>query len=768
MKKSQIDRIAAEDFITYSLDVDKDRAIPDIRDNLKPVHRHIIYSMYESKFLPTSKYVKSARAVGNIMGKYHPHGDSSIYDAQTRLAQDWKMRYPLIDMHGNKGSIDGDSAAAMRYTETRLSPVGMMMIDEISQHCVPMKSNYDESTQEPTYAPGRFPNIIANGSMGIGVGMSSSILPHNIKDTVKAIQAYIDNPSMDTKKLMTYLKGPDFPTGGTIVNANELVPIYNEGKGTIRLRSTYEVKKQKTGDIIMFTEIPYLMTLDKIKQKVLALYDEGDFPELDTILREDTLARKVDFRLRLKRNANLQKALNKLFDKCGLESTIYMNNTILNKDGVPERVSELALIKGYVEHRHIIITNIAKSQLVAAEKRKQVIRGLLIALQDIDGVVKTIKESPSRTQANYNLRQKYKLSELQADSILDMKLARLTSLETTKLEEEENELASKIIVLKDRIANKLTREKMIKEQLKEIKKQTADDRRTVLTNVVLSDEIVEEPIVLMLHDDNEITVASATDFSAVNRGGKGKVFAKESIKQIINCTTKDKIIFVDEDAVSYPIYGYEFEIGKQNNLSMICEKMQSEAVFMKVVKAEDFKDGQYWVTITQNGIVKKSESKHYKTIKPGFSLCKMKGEDKFKAFGIGTDDDSIIILTDGKMLKISFAQLKSAGRATMGVQGTKKKAVVSVAFASETDDLVFCSEKGTAKLVKSSDATPSTRGTLGVVSNSTLVYTSKEKEIFICGDDNKGIKIATTSISRRGLGAVGVKILNGNIKLLSL
>jgi len=762
-----IDRIASEDFVNYAMYVDTDRAIPDVRDNLKPVHRRILYAMWKGKYIASKPFVKSARAVGDVIGLYHPHGDTSIYEAKVRLAQPWKMRYPLIEMHGNKGSLDGDSAAAMRYTETRLSKLGMFMVEELSQNSVLMKPNYDNSTFEPVYMPSMFPNILANGSMGIGVGMSSSILPHNLGAVVNAINAYLRNPEITTKSILKQLKGPDFPGGGTIINTSSLLQIYEEGKGTIRVRSKYSIETIKGCDIITFTELPYLASLDKIKTKIINLYNLGEFDELETILRDDTESLAINFQIKLKKGANRQKALKILFEKCGLETTTQMNNMIL-KDGIPMRLSIKELIQEYVKHRHQIITKIAENQLVDAAKRVHIVDGLLIAMQDIDGVISIIKGSANRAVASQRLMEGYKLTDIQATAILDMKLGRLTSLETTKLTDEKNSLEEILIELKTIIENKEVRVKIISEQLGVIKKKFSDKRRTMLDTIDDIDEVIEEEIIILLHNHNEITVLPFSELSTTGKGTRGKVLSEFEIHQILICKTTDTISMVSENGEIFNFKGYLLEQEKKQDLTNLVGAISSKIVKLFVINPEDFNKNNFLVTVTKKGIVKKSKIDLYTNLKQGTQIAKIRAGDSLIDLFVGNDEFNVMLIADGKILKIPFSDFTSASRVTMGVKGTNNKEVAAVTFAHNDSKIFSYTSGGKGKLSEASKFNKTSRAVSGYKTDiKGFVTIARRQPIVVLGEKNRAILVDSNQITLKNPEANGSKIYNGEIKLVS-
>jgi DNA gyrase subunit A len=502
---SKINDIASEDFLTYATEVIKSRAIPYADDNLKPVHRRILYGMYLLKVFSNKPKVKSARITGDVMGKFHPHGDSSIYEAMIRLSQTWKMRYPLVDVQGNAGSIAGDGPAASRYTEANLTAIGDLMVEELKHKAVDYMATYDNTDVEPVTLTSIFPNILCNGNLGIAVGMSSDIVPHNLREAVDAIIAYIDNNAIQMPELMKHMPGPDFPTGAVITTPEKIQEIYETGRGTLTLRSKYDIEHVKGRAHLVFTEIPYLVSIeDKIIQKIHDLVNTEELKDVEDII-DNTGRNRIEIRVILSTKANVRKVLQILFAKTGLQNNIKVNNTVII-DNKPKQLGLKALIQSYVAHRHKMIRRISIKQKEKAEKRLHLVDGLLIAMQDIDGVIKLIKSSSNKSTARVALMKEYKLTAVQADGILDMKLSQLTKLDADKLMNEKKGLEKEILRLNALIHVVKSRDNVIKAQLLDMKNTLGDARRTLIesTSVVAMNE--SKKLRIVLHKDNKVHI----------------------------------------------------------------------------------------------------------------------------------------------------------------------------------------------------------------------------------------------------------------------
>ena len=741
-----INELATKDFMDYSMEVIKNRAIPGIDGN-KPIHRRILYIMKDIGNTSNKPTRKCAKVTGEIMGRAHPHGSSSIYDALVRLSQSWKMRYPLIEMQGNNGNIQGDKPAAERYTECRLSPIGELMCKDIDKDCVPTELNYSDEESLPTLLTSEFPNILCNPSLGIAVSMSSTTLPHNVTEVCNAlIQLIKQDYNFTVDDLFKYIKGPDFPTGATIINGDELKNIYRDGKGSIKIRSKYRIETINNKINIIIEEIPYLINpMEKIYEKIKHMVIEEGYTEIENI-QNNIGNNGFELRIICSKNANINKIIKILCEKTGFQSSISMNNTILI-NGQPRKMTYIDMMKEYINFRHNIIINIAKYNKNKADERIHIINGLLVAIADIDNVIQLIKESNSKDEARKKLIAKYNFSLEQTNAILDMKLSKLTNLEKVDLQSELGELLDYSKKQKEIIEDKLVREKLIIEQLNNIKNKFGDKRRTNIINIQEQQEnIKEEKIINLILQNNNILPLSFENKIQLNK--KGSPFIKELIN--IGCITTNlsKNYIFDSKGKMYIIDNKIFDI---NNINPYVFENKPVSILNNLNK-------EFLITITKKGIIKKTDVNKYKETKKASIAVKIREDDELIYAGCGNNNDFILVLGEkGGLVKVQLSSIKDTGVITIGSKIIDDN-VISATIGSD-EDLIFTFSDGKAKFTKCSEFNITSKGSKGqVITENTSIIKKVENEFFIIEKNNKLILYNNSSLSIKGKTAIGAKI----------
>ena len=769
-------------FLDYSMSVITSRALPDLRDGLKPVHRRILWSMYKSGYTPDKPHRKSAKTVGEVMGNYHPHGDSSIYEAMVRMAQDFNQRYILVDGHGNFGNIEGDGAAAMRYTESRLSKLSLELLRDIDKNTVDLIPNFDETLQEPKVLPSRFPNILVNGTMGIAVGMATNIPPHNLGEVIDGCVAYIDNPDIDVIELMQYIKGPDFPTGGIILGNSGIKKAYETGRGSITIRSRASIEEINGHSVITITEVPYGVNTLDLKNKVAELVHNkiiDGISDYHTDLKDG-----VKITITLKRDANPQVVLNNLYRHTSFQVN-YGIIFLMLAAGAPKTLNLKEIISKYIDFQREVIIRRCKFDLAKAETRVHILEGLKIALDNIDEVIKIIKSSKTDEIAKQELSNKYGLDDIQSNAILEMKLRRLTGLERNKIENELSELLKLIAELKDILGSSERVFAIVKDELLEIKKKYADDRRTFIDMTAIDyidDEslIPEENLVITLTKNGYIKRLPVDTYKIQNRGGVGikgmSTNEDDFVEHIINTTTHDYVLFFTNKAKVYRLKGYEIpEFSRQSKGLPIINLLSLEKgeYVTALVNGNINDDCKYFVFATKMGLVKRTEiSEFYNIRNNGKKFITLRDDDDL--ISVKKTDGTYDILmasSNGRLVRFPENLVRVMGRGASGVRGINLDdgILVGMEVANSDIDVLVVTEKGYGKKTPISEYRITNRGGKGVKTlnitdkNGTITSfkaVDKDKDLIIITNEGIIIRIDINSISMMSRVTQGVRLIN--------
>lgn len=770
-------------FIKYSLSVITARALPDLRDGLKPVHRRILYSMYDSGYTPDKPHKKCARIVGDVIGKYHPHGDSSIYDAMVRMAQDFSLRYMLVDGHGNFGNINGDSPAAYRYTESRMAKISLEMLRDINKNTVDFEDNFDGLEQEPKVLPSRFPNILVNGTTGIAVGMATNIPPHNLGEVIDGCIAYIDNPEIDTMGLMEYIKGPDFPTGAIILGNSGIRKAYETGRGSITIRSNAIIEEKHGKTYIVIDEVPYGLNTNSLKEKVANLVHNK---VLDGISDYHTdLKNGLKITITLKRDANPQVVLNNLYKHTEFQTTYGILFIMLDM-GVPKTLGLKEIISKYIDHQREVIIRRTRFELEKAEKRVHILEGYKIALDNIDEVIKIIKEAESDSNAKEKLIKRFGFTEIQADSILELKLRRLTGLERAKIEEELKNLLTLIEELKSILASEQKVNDIIKKELTEIKDKYADERRTKIDMTAIDfieDEslIPEENSMITLTEKGYIKRLAADTYKTQNRGGVGvkgiSTNEEDNVKLMVNVSTHDYILFFTNKGKVYRIKGYEIpEFNRQSKGLPIINLLhieKDEAISSIIKIGKDEPELKYLLFATKKGVVKRTAIEDFENIRQtGKMSITLKDDDELIAVKKTTGENKVLLgSTNGRMVLFDESEIRVMGRTASGVRGINMPdgECICADVCDMDTNLLIVTKKGYGKRTFVREFRETRRGSKGVKA---LNITEKNggiasfniiddvKDIVIITDSGMVIRLDSTTISQLGRNAQGVRLIN--------
>ena len=769
-------------FMEYSMSVIASRALPDLRDGLKPVHRRILWSMYECGYTPDKPHRKCATTVGYVMGHYHPHGDSSIYEAMVRLAQDFNQRYMLVDGHGNFGNVEGDGAAAMRYTESRLAKISLELLKDINKDTVDMEDNFDVTKKEPKVLPSRFPNILVNGSMGIAVGMATNIPPHNLGEVIDGCVAYIDNPDIDTDGLMQYIKGPDFPGGGIILGNSGIKKAYETGRGSITIRSRAQIEEVNGHNCIIFTEVPYGVNTMDLKNKVAELVHSkviDGISDYHTDLKDG-----VKITITLKRDANAQVVLNNLYKHTSFQ--INYGIIFLMLDGLTPRTLGLkSIISKYIDHQKEVIIRRTKFDLIKDEKRVHILNGYKIAQDNIDEVIKIIKTAKNDDEAKKNLISRFGLDEIQADAILELKLRRLTGLERDKIEAELADLLKEIEELKAILASEQKVLDLIKKEMLEIKNRYADERRTSIDMTAIEyieDEslIPEEDSMVVITKKGYIKRTTNDTFKVQNRGGVGikglTTNDEDSVENLINLSTHDYIMFFTNKGKVYRMKGYEIpEFSRQSKGLPIINLLQIEKdeKINSIIRIPKECEHKYLLFATKTGVVKKTSLLEFENIRNSGKICiSLKENDELIDVKKTTGDDLVLLGSDkGKMVKFHESEIRVMGRTATGVKGINLDGGNCICCEVVTEDstIILVTEKGYGKQTKVCDFRQTRRGSKGVLAlnitdkNGILVaakIVEENKDVVIMTNAGITIKLPIEQVSTLGRVTQGLRLIN--------
>jgi DNA gyrase subunit A len=776
-------------YLDYAMSVIVGRALPDVRDGLKPVHRRVLYAMNELGLGPTRSYSKCAKIVGEVMGNYHPHGDSAIYDTLVRMAQEFSMRNELVDGQGNFGSIDDDPAAAMRYTEARLARIATEMLRDLDMDTVDFTPNYDGSRREPLVLPARFPNLLVNGSSGIAVGMATNIPPHNLREVIAATVAYIEDPDIDLDGLMEHIKGPDFPTGGIILGHQGIRDAYETGRGRVRVQARAHIEPLKQGkEAIVVTELPFMVKKlgdNGLVQKIVDLVHDKKITEVSDI-RDETDKRGMRLVIELKRDAIPKVALNKLYKHTPMQTTFGVNMVAL-VDNVPRTLNLRAVIHNYVAHQREVIVRRTKHELSEKEARAHILEGLLIALEHLDAIIELIRASRDRDSAREQLVERFELSHIQATAILDLRLSQLTALEADGIKQEHADVTERIAELRAILGDESRVLAVIKEELLEISERFSDERRTAITHsedeIDIEDLIADQQMVITITHTGYIKSLPLATYRQQHRGGRGitgmDMKDGDFIEHLFICSTHDYLLFITNRGKIYRTKVYELpeaqRTAKGRALVNILPLREGERV-QSVLSTRDFSEGKYLIFATRKGMVKKTEFLAYNTpIKAdGIIAIKINDDDELVAVRRTSGDDEVLVVShDGNAVRFHESDVRAMGRDTAGVRGMnvsqKGNSVLAMDVARDDQDLLVVTENGYGKRTNVSEYRKTKRGAMGVKTITltdrkgglagALVVREHEELVFI----SSGGMVQRTSvkgINRYGRASQGVRLMN--------
>ena len=784
LENSNIVSEMEKSFLEYSMSVIISRAIPDLRDGMKPVHRRILYTMLESGFTPDKGYVKCAKTVGAVIGNYHPHGDTAVYDAMVRMAQDFSYRHPLIDGHGNFGAIDGSTAAAYRYTESRISKIAMELLRDINKDTVDFEDNFDASRREPVVLPSRFPNILVNGTMGIAVGMATNIPPHNLGEVINGCIAYIDNKDIDVLGLMEYIKGPDFPTGGSILGNSGIKKAYETGKGSISIRGKVDIVEKKDRYELVITEVPYQVNTTNLITKIAELVRDKVIDGISDLREETSFKDGMKIVIELKRDANPNVVLNNLYKHTALQSSFGINMLMLYQ-GKPQTLGLKEIISNYIDFQKEVVYRRTKFDLDKAMKREHILQGLKIALDNIDEVIKIIKEAKTDQIAKEQLSAKFGLDDVQAEAILEMKLRKLTGLEKEKVLEELEELLKLIEHLKDILSSDDKILQVIKEELIEIREKYATPRQTNIDMSAIDyieDEslIPVEDVVITLTNKGYIKRMNSENYRTQNRGGVGikgmSTNEEDFVENLISMTTHDYIMFFTNRGKVYRMKGYEIPLFSRQSkglpiVNLLPLDKEETVKAMLMVKNND--ESKYLVFCTQSGLVKRTSIEEFERIRSNGKIAiTLKEDDELISVKKTTGENQILIAsTNGRMIRFDESEIRVMGRSASGVRGIDVGDGIAVGLevASPNQNVLVVTEKGYGKKTVIEEYRMTHRGSKGVKAlnvtekNGNIVsfkIVNGEEDLMIITDSGIIIRLSLTQVSNTGRVAQGVRLIN--------
>ncbi len=789
MQQVNISKEMRTSFLDYAMSVIVSRALPDVRDGMKPVHRRILHGMHDNGMTSDKPFKKSARIVGDVMGKYHPHGDSSIYDAMVRMAQDFSYRYPLVHGQGNFGSMDGDGAAAMRYTEAKMSKISMELMRDINKDTIDFQDNYDGNEREPVVLPARFPNMLVNGSSGIAVGMATNIPPHNLTEVIDAVLALSKDDEITLPELMEYVKGPDFPTRGLIVGKSGIRKAYETGRGSVIMRARCEIEMMKNGkERIVVSEIPYQVNKSRLVEKIAELARDKKIEGITDLRDETSLKEGVKIVIEIRKDKNANVILNNLYKQTPLQTSFGINTLALVK-GQPKVLSLKEVLHHYLEHQKVVVLRRTKFDLKRAEDRAHILEGLKIALDNIDEIIALIRGSQNDEAARTGLMEKFNLSERQAQAILDMRLRRLTGLERDKIEDEYNEILKTIEELKAILADEEKLLEIIREELIEIRDKYGDERRTEITLGSISDIededlIPEEQIVVTLSHNNYIKRLPSSTYRAQHRGGRGvqgmNTIEDDFVSQIVTMSTHDYIMFFTNKGRVYRLKGYELpELSRQskgipivNMLEIDKDEKISTMISVKDKSPEEF-ENMFLVFATKNGLVKRSSLDNFERInKNGKIAISFRGDDELLAVRLTDSTKEVILGTKyGSLIRFPETQIRTMGRTAAGVKGIRLREgdeVVGLDVLVDDQHILVVTDNGYGKLTHEAEYRITNRGGVGVkTANLTdrvgeLIYIASvngDEDLMIVTNHGVIIRLVMEEVSTLGRNTQGVRLI---------
>ena len=775
---TDVERIMKESFIQYSMAVIVSRALPDVRDGLKPVHRRILYTMYENGLTPDQAYRKCADTVGSVLGKYHPHGDASVYDALVRLAQSFSLRYPLVDGHGNFGSVDGDPPAAYRYTEAKMAKMSMNMLTDINKNTVDFQSNYDDRLKEPVVLPSRFPNLLCNGSTGIAVGMATNIPPHNLHEIIEGMKCVMKNPDCSLDELMEHVKGPDFPTGGIIMGRAGIRAAYATGKGKITLRSQTSIEEINGRNCIIVTEIPYMVNKARLCVSIADLVKDKRIDGIHD-LNDESGKDGMRIVIKLKKDANPQVVLNKLFSYTQLQDTVGVNMLAL-VNGIPKILTLKECLEQYIDFQVDVIRRRTQFDLKKAKEREHILQGLVIALDNIDEVVEILRSSKTIAEGKQRLMERFDLTEVQADHIVNMTLGKLTGMERQKLLDELAELKIKIADLEDILANHQRVLDIIIEEVEAIQEKFGDERRTRIENVSgevdIEDLIPEEESFVTYTKGGYIKRTPVSEYHAQKRGGKGVTGMKQReddyVEEMYTCSTHDFMLFISNKGIMYKLKCYELPEGSKasrgTNIVNVLP-LENDEKIAAMIKTDSFDEGRFIVMVTRNGKIKRTPLSSYKNVrKNGLRAIGLDEGDEIEGVRMTSGKNQLIVAThNGYAIRINETDIREMSRTAHGVRAIKLREgdyVVSMARVRDGAAVLTVSEDGLGRRVALESYRIQKRGGYGMMNYKNgnvcgIKVVDDEDDIIMISSDGVVIRIRACDISIMGRYSKGVRLM---------
>ena len=771
-------------YLDYSMSVIVGRALPDVRDGLKPVHKRILWAMLEAGYRPDRPHRKCAAVIGDVLKKYHPHGDQSVYDALVRMAQDWSLRYPLVDGHGNFGSVDGDPAAAYRYTEARLAPMAMELLRDIDSETVDFVPNFDGYEQQPVVLPSRFPNLLVNGAGGIAVGMATNIPPHNLGEVIDGVVHYLDNPESTPDDLMKFIKGPDFPTGATIMGRQGVRDAYETGRGSLRVRAVTQIEESSSGKSkIVVTELPYQVNKARLAEKIAELVKLQKLKDIAD-LKDESNREGMRLVIETKRGANPHVVLNQLYKHTQLQESFGVIMLAL-VDGVPRTLNLAEMVGYYVDHQVDVVTRRTRYDLRKAEERDHIVLGLLIALDHLDEVIKIIRGSQDADAARTSLMKRFKLSEIQANHILDMPLRRLTKLARTELEKEHEELLERIEYLKSLLNDPVKLRAVIKEELLEIRKKHADSRRTSIRaedgDFDVEDLIAEEDVVITVSRAGYVKRLPMDSFKRQGRGGKGvrgqNLKEEDVVKHVFTTTTHHWMLFFTTKGRVYRVKAHEIPESGRTARGMYVANLPGVALdgdekISAVIDLKEYSEGRYLLFATRNGIVKKTALPEYDSPRTGLIAINLRDDDELIDVKFTEGEDEVMLVSrKGQAIRFKEALARPMGRSTGGVIGMRlaeDDRVLAVGLVSEGEELISVTEQGYGKRSKLPDYPTKGRGGKGVIGHQLTDKTgllagayigTKDLDMFVISSSGQVVRVPADQIRRVGRASQGVRTM---------